>query len=146
MCFETKMDTVIPITLIRGRCIPYVRLKDVGFLRKAVLRVMSCISEETCRTGCWWGDEFGDQPSTGRALFPLTAPELIPSPLKASRSQMEAPIGGHSPRLQSLPDSKGTSDWTPGALGKGLDFPREGSGAALHGLYLWGQEAGWCCW
>lgn len=55
---------------------------------------------------------------------------------------MEAPIGGHSPRLQSLPDSKGTGDWTPGTLGKGLDFPREGSGAGLHGMYLWGHEAG----
>lgn len=41
MYFETKMDTVIPVTLIRGRCIPHVRLKDVGFLKKAVLRVMS---------------------------------------------------------------------------------------------------------
>lgn len=57
-------------------------------------------------------------------LHPLSHPlaecELIPSPLRASRSQMEA----HQ-QVATAPDSEGAGDWTPYyGISEGVGFPQ----------------------
>lgn len=96
--------------------------------RREYLRVLRDISEEAAVLVVGERQVWREAPHWPHAPpLPLAAMSVFPAPSKPAEARKMHTNSHHSPSLQSLLDCKGTGDGTPMALGKGLDFSREGS-------------------
>lgn len=104
------------------------RLKGGGFLRKVALRVMRSMSQGAYSTGCWWGDWFGDKHSAGRTPFLLFSQKANLFPFLSKPAEAGRKPTDRWPWLRAAELARFKRHETSVTSGKGLDFPREGSG------------------